>query len=132
YRLLFKPKLLDPLKSYLDSQPCVPTLDGGWAKPSDTVRIAEDSKAFQALIGRGIFLPKEIASAFGGSPDLHVVHPEVRDGVFQARPVDRQDLLRNGDFLKLKAEDKCAAGWFQKLYFWLKEYPQWESCSKGR
>jgi len=96
------------------------------------VRIMEDGKAIQALIDQGILSPAEMASAFGGSPELKVVHPETHDGLFQARQVDRRDLLRNSDFLKLKAEGKGGAAWFQGIYFWLKQYPQWETYLEGR
>ena len=126
YTQLFLPKLLRPLAEYLEGHASVPTESGGWAKPSEVVRLTEPDAAAKALTDMGVLEKEEIASVLGGEVGLHLVHPAVLNGEIRIREVNRDDLLKNKEFLLSKAKLQDAAAWFQKLYLWLDLFPEFK------
>lgn len=127
YDKLFGPKLIEPLEKFLEEDNCVPTKDGGWAKPKEVVRLTEDQRASEDLVTMGILNKDEIAPAMGGQPDLKLVHPNVVDRELSPiRKVSRRDILENDDFLKGKTQTLDASGWFMSFYLWLQKHPVYE------
>jgi hypothetical protein len=66
----------------------------------------------------------EIASAFGGEPNLKIVHKGVRSD--NIKEVDRFDLLKNHSFLEQKSFSPEAGLWFRSLYQWLHQNPVYD------
>jgi len=125
YEKLFGPKLVQPLEEFIEQDNCVPTADGGWAKPSEVVKLAEDEKARQDLVGMRILAEEQIAPVLGGQQRLKVVHPRVRERPSKSfTKVDRHDLLKNKNFLQEKCQQPSAAEWFRSLYLWLAKHPR--------
>lgn len=122
YQQLFNPKLFEPIKAYLETTACIPTRDGSWAKPEETVRLDEEQKAVEGLTSLGFFADDEIGQAFADS-DVCLAHPDVKDGIISIRAVNRLNLLRNSSYLSQKAGSNHASDWFRKLYLWLKAHP---------
>lgn len=132
YEYLFGPKLIQPIEKFLEEDECVPTIDGGWAKPAKGVKLTEDEEASEALVSMGILTKSEIAVAFGGEPGLKLVDPSVRESsAIPVRKVDRLDFLANQDFLSAKAKASNAPKWFWRLYLWLYSHPRWSYSRKG-
>lgn len=127
YEKLFYPELIKPIEEYLTTKPSALTIDGTWEKLNRLVRITEKQNAFESLITSGLFTQDQIAPAFGGSADLKLVDPRTKD--FKTNPikqVDRWTLLKNSDFLQIKANEPNSAEWFQKLYLWLNDNPVYD------
>jgi hypothetical protein len=124
YDKLFGPVLIEPIDKFLEEDACVPTWDGGWAKPEQTVCLAESSGATSDLIKTGTLKESEIASIAGGEPNLKLAHPEVKESYSQPlKKVDRQGILANDKFLEQKGQQPDAPGWFRNLYLWLIKNP---------
>ncbi len=128
---LFGPRLFDPLLDHLQNTACIPTIDGGWAKPGDAIRLDEAPQAIGALHDLGLMSECEIGRAFSGE-DVCVAHPDVREGGTRIRHLNRLDLLRNATHLGAKAADEDAPNWFRKLYVWLNGHPIYEKQVQGR
>ena len=127
YDELFGPKLIEPIEKFLEEDDCIPTIDDGWAKPKQVVRLTEKKEASEDLVNMNIFKKDDIASIMGGQPDLKLVHPDVVDRDSNPiKKVSRWDILENDDFLKGKAQTLDAANWFRSFYFWLQKYPDYE------
>lgn len=124
YDKLFGPKLIAPIELFLKETSCVLTIDDQWAKQSEVVRLAEEPPAAQGLVEMGIVAQCEIASAFGGEPGLHLVHPKVAEALpGRFKNVDRWTFFNNREVFKAKAKSDNAAAWFRALYCWLQAYP---------
>jgi hypothetical protein len=124
---LFRPKLIEPIESFLKDTPCVLTTDDKWAKLSEVVALVESPSATAALVSQGLMAASEIAPILGGIANLQLVHPKVA----QAQPklfrkVDRWTLFENEDFLKQKAASADGPVWFRSLYAWLNNHPVYE------
>lgn len=135
HKLLFGPKLLKPLKEFLETEPTIPTSSGQWATPNQLVRVTESPNALQQLLNLGVLQEAEIATAFGESPGLQVVHPSVKDGGLGGINIakgDRWNLLRNAELLRGKAGAEDAPAWFRWLYLWLNGYPSYSEYSYRR
>ncbi len=123
---LFGPRLIEPLEDFLKGDHCVPTMDGGWGKPGQAVRLLEDQKATEDLVGMGVLKEHEIAPVLGGQPGLKLVDPRVGEWpTVPFKKVDRRDLLNNKAFLEEKCRQRDAVGWFRSLYGWLQKNPVW-------
>jgi hypothetical protein len=128
YDKLFGPTLVEPLEEFLQTQACIPTVDGNLAPLKDIVRFDEDVKAADEIVQNGILAPNEIAVVLGGRPGLQLADRRVRDGAtMKVRAVNRWDLLNNDAFLQQKAKETTAALWFRQLYSWLHSHPVYES-----
>lgn len=128
YDKLFGPKLIDPIEKFLDESPSVLTVKDTWAKPASVVLVDETSDAIQALSDLGILSSDEVASVFGGAPDLVPVHPKVAEahpGRF--KKVNRSTLFENEAFLVAKAQAPDGPAWFRALYTWLNKYLLYET-----
>jgi DNA invertase Pin-like site-specific DNA recombinase len=124
YDKLFGPILAEPIENFLKESGCVPTWDGGWAKPDETICLAESLRASNDLIRIGILREDEIATIAGGTSDLKLVHPDVKERYAHPfKKVDRQDLLGNDRFLEDKSRQPNAPAWFRALYLWLAKNP---------
>ncbi|MCL0056660.1 DUF3883 domain-containing protein, partial [Dehalococcoidia bacterium] len=122
---LFGPKLIEPVESFLREDACVPTAEGGWAKPGEVIKLNEDQKAIDDLVNMGLLDKGEIAVAFGGQPDSKLVAPEVVEPYpYPFKKVDRMDLLGNEPFLDRKRKSPNPADWFRRLYLWLQAHPR--------
>lgn len=127
YDELFGPKLIEPIEQFLEEDYCIPTIDGGWAKPKQVVRLMENKEASKDLVSMDILKKDEIAPIMGGQPDLQLVHPDVLDRDSDPiKKVSRWDMLKNEDFLKSKTEASDAGNWFQSFYLWLQKHPIYE------
>ncbi len=127
YDKLFGPKLIEPIERFLEDDDCIPTVDGGWAKPKQVVRLTEDSEASKDLVAMGVLKEDEIATIVGGQSGLKLVHPDVRDRDSKTiKAINRWDLLKNDDFLKRKSQAPDAANWFRSFYLWLQKHPDHE------
>ena len=127
YDRLFGPKLIEPLEKLLEQDDCVPTADGGWARPGQVVRLLEDEKATEDLVTMGILKRDEIATVLGDQAGLKLVAPEVKErDTVPFRKIDRRNLLENKAFLERKCQEPEAAGWFRPLYVWLQKHPVWD------
>jgi hypothetical protein len=124
YEKLFGPKLVEPVEQSLNTDACVPTHDGGWTYLNHAVRLAEDTKTRDELVKLGILSMDEVANVLGAGGGLVLIDSRVMEGdSHQITAVDRRDLLRNEEFLRLKAGDPNGAEWFRALYRWLAENP---------
>ncbi|HLG37249.1 MAG TPA: DUF3883 domain-containing protein, partial [Nitrososphaera sp.] len=124
YERLFGPKLIEPIEKFLEDDECVPTVDGGWAKPKNVVQLNETPPAIDSLISRDILARAEIATVMGGQAGLKIAHPNVKErDSNHFKQIDRLGLLDNDEFLKSKAGTPDAAGWFSSLYLWLRQNP---------
>lgn len=124
---LFRPRLIEPLEKFIDEAPSALTADEEWAKLSEVVSLDESPEAAAALVSQGLMANSEIASIFGGRPNLKLVHPKMA----QAQPkrfttVSRWTLFKNEKFLKQKAASADGPTWFRKLYVWLSTNPVYE------
>lgn len=127
YEKLFGPKLIEPVEKFLQENNCIPTIDDGWAKPKQVVRLNEDPEASEDLVSMSILKKDEIATVLGDQPDLKLVHPDVVDcDSYRIRKVSRWDILENNDFLKGKAQILNAGDWFRSFYLWLLKHPAYE------
>ena len=127
YEKLFGPRLIKPLEDFINEDACVPTRDGGWARPKEVVVVEEDEKAIEALESLGVLARGEIAGALGGQSGLQLAHPAVQDRISAPLiKVGRKQLLENADYLERMAKSPSNAQWFRSLYTWLLGYPQWE------
>ena len=127
YDELFGPKLIEPIEKFLEEDDCIPTIDDGWAKPKQVVRLTEKKEASEDLVNMNILKKDDIASIMGGQPDLKLVHPDVVDRDSNPiKKVSRWDILENDDFLKGKAQTLDATDWFRSFYIWLQKYPDYE------
>jgi len=127
YDKLFGPKLIGPVERFLEEDNCILTIDGGWAKPKEVVRITEASDARKALVVMGVLKEEEIAPIMSGEPNLKLIHPDVLES--ESKPikkVNRWDLLKNHDFLENKSKKTDAGNWFNALYNWLNKHPIYE------
>ncbi len=122
YQQLFRPKLFEPLKTYLNETPCVPTKSGDWAKPDEVVRVDEEISAIEGLGQTGFLKDSEIGLAFVGE-EKQLADPSVLDGAVSIRKVGRSGLLSNAEFLQAKGKEHDAPAWFRKLYSWLRAHP---------
>ncbi|MBI2908898.1 MAG: DUF3883 domain-containing protein [Chloroflexi bacterium] len=126
YDKLFGPKLIEPLEQFLALDACVPTVDGGWARPDQSVIVSEDDDACDELVTMGILGVDQIAPVLGECPNLKQVASRVKERSTQPfRRVDRRNLLKNKDYLTQKAKQPDAPTWFQSLYDWLQRHPVW-------
>lgn len=132
YEQLFKPRLFEPLKAFLEADACIPTKSGGWAEPSKAVLLTESNEASEALIDMGVLGENELASALGGEDGLLLAHPDVREGGIAVKKVGRTELLRNSEFLQAKAKSADAPEWFRRLYLWLNKHPIYKTYGTGR
>ena len=134
YDKLFGPKLIEPIEKFLEEDDCIPTIDGSWAKPKQTVRLSENPSASENLLNMGVLKEEEIASVMGGHPNLKLSAPDFKDrfSVPLIRIVDRRDLLSNEAFLQKKSQQSDAPGWFRSLYLWLSKHPFYETYKSGR
>ena len=124
YEQLFGPKLVEPIEGFIKEDDCVPTVDGGWAKLGQVVKLKEDEGASEELLTMGVLKQNEIAPAMAGQSSMKLVHHNVRDcKSFPIKEIDRLDLLRNNAFLEDKAGKPNAASWFHSLYLWLSKHP---------
>jgi len=130
--VLFGPKLIEPLQNYLETDACVPTADGGWAKPAQVVKLLEEPKAVEDLVALGILKKDELTKILGGQPDLKVVDANTKEPSPGFKGVDRLDLLNNEAFLKWRAKSPDAADWFRSLYIWLQSHPRRDKYNKKR
>ncbi len=131
YDKLFGPKLIEPLEKFLCGEYCIPTIDGGWAKLGDTIKVTEDQKSITDLTSMGIIKLEELPSVMGGKPGLKIADSKVKEGgSYKIKRVDRIDLLKNKTFLEGKVCEPNAVSWFQALYLWLYKNPIW-SIYKG-
>ncbi len=127
YDKLFGPKLIEHIEKFLEEDDCIPTIDGGWAKPKQVVRLTEDQRNSEDLITMGILNKDEIAPVMGGQHDLKLVHPDVVDrNSNPIRKVSRWGILENDNLLKGKTQSLDSANWFQALYKWLLKHPVYE------
>lgn len=132
YDKLFGPKFIEPVEKFLEEEASVLTVDGSWAKPAQAVRLSEDSKASEELVGMGILKRDEIAGVMGGQPDLKLVAPEVKErGTAQFKKVDRHSLLDNTNFLEKKCKEPDVTSWFRRLYLWIHTHPRWTTSRRG-
>jgi len=128
---LFGPKLIEPLENHLQADACVPTVEGGWAKPAQVVRLAEELTASEDLVTMGILSKNEIAPVLGDQEGLKLVHPNVQEPIpALIRKVDRQELLSNDAFLEQKCKQPDVASWFRSLYLWLSKHPLWQKSGR--
>ena len=128
YEKLFGPKLIEPVERFLEDDNCIPTIDNGWAKLKQVVRLTEDTKACADLTSMGILKKDDIAPVMGGQPNLKLAHPDVVDcESYQIKKVSRLDILENDDFLNGKAQTSDAADWFRSFYLWLQKHPDYET-----
>lgn len=135
FQQLFGPKLLKPLRDFLETESTIPTKTGEWAKPSELIRLVEKPQAVEGIQRLGLLQDDEIGVAFGDSPDLQLVHPSVRDGGAGGVNIpnfDRRDLLKNVEFLRRKAESEDAPNWFRLLYLWLQQNPEYSEDTQRR
>jgi len=132
YEQLFKPKLFEPLKAFLEADACIPTKAGGWVKPSEAVLLTEDNDASENLIAMGILGEHEVATALGGEDSLQLAHPDSKEGGMQVKKVGRADLLRNSEYLQTKCKSTVASEWFRRLYIWLNKHPTYTPYRAGR
>ena len=129
---LFKPNLIDPLRSFIAQDHGVPVQDG-WARPSEVLVIDENDGAIVSLISYSLFTKEEIAPVFGGAPQFKLIDPNVMEP--RSKPfkhANRLDLLNNESFLLQKSSEPNAAGWFRNLYSWLATYPRWIKEGRGK
>ena len=127
YEKLFGPKLIEPIEKFLEEDDCIPTIDGGWTKPKQAVRLTENQRASEDLVTMGILNKDEIAPVMGGQPDLKFVHPDVVDRDSNPiKKVSRWGILENDNFLKGKTQALDSANWFRALYKWLLKHPVYE------
>lgn len=133
YTKLFGPKLIEPIEDFLEQNDFVPTLDGGWTKPSNAIKILEDQETIDDLVNMRILKNEEIPSVMGGSPDLKLVSSEVKERDTKPfKKIDRLDILDNDEFLEQKLNNTGAPEWFRKLYLWLNAHPREKKSSKGK
>lgn len=132
YENLFRPKLIEPLENFIQTNDCIPTADESWVKPGKAVKLVEDLEASWDLVAMGILKEDEIAPVLGGQPDLKLVDPAVKEPLFASlfMKVDRSNLLDNETFLENKAKDLGAANWFRNLYLWLAKHPSYYKSGK--
>lgn len=124
YENLFGPELISPIENLLENSECIPTEDGGWAKPSEVVKFTEGPKASKDLIDLGILGKSEIASVLRGITGVKLAQTNVKDhNLFPLKKVDRWYLVGNSAFLQRKCKDVNAADWFRYLYIWLSRNP---------
>ncbi len=127
YEVLFGPRLIKPLEDFLRGDACVPTADNGWARVEQVVRLIEEKEAAEDLMTMGIVAENEVASVFGGDPDLKLAHPDVVEAPgAPIKKIDRFGLLGNQEFLKGKCQEGAAASWFRSLYLWLHKHQSLE------
>lgn len=127
YDRLFGPKLIEPLEKFLENDDCVPTTDGGWARPGQVIRVSEDQEASEDLVTMGILERDEIATVLGDQLGLKLVASEVRErSTAPFKKVDRRNLLGNRAFLERRCQEPDAARWFRSLYGWLQKHPIWD------
>jgi hypothetical protein len=133
YDKLFGPILIEPIEKFLEEDDCVPTRDGGWAKPEQAIHLTESSGATNDLIEMGILKEGEIATVTGGQPGLKLVHPEAKERYSEPfKKVDRQNILENAEFLEEKSRQPDAANWFRNLYLWLAKNPVYYKSGRSR
>lgn len=131
YDKLFGPKLIEPIERFLKEDDCVPTIDGGWAKPEVTVMLMENQKAAEDLINMGLFRREDIAPVFGGKPGLKLADTNLKKSTaIHIKEVDRSDILNNTAFVDEMSDRTDASMWFKKLYFWLHSNPRWSVRSQ--
>lgn len=132
YEKLFGPKLIAPIETFLEDDACIPTIDGGWAKPKQVVRLTESPKASEDLVTMGILRKDEIASVLGGQAGLKLVYTDVKERYSEPiRKVYRKSLLNNNIFLEEKRQ-KSDVNWFRNLYIWLAKHPVSDKSGKSR
>jgi len=133
YEKLFRPKLVEPLENFIQTDDCTPTAGEGWAKPKEVVKLSEDIEASKDLVAMGILKEDEIAPLLGGQPGLKLVHPNVKEPLsVPFKKVSRSDLLANESFLEHKAKESSAPDWFRNLYLWLAKYPSYYKSGKSK
>lgn len=131
YDKLFGPKLIEPIERFLKGNDCVPTIEGGWAKPEEVVMLMEAQEATEDLINMGLFRREDIAPVFGGKPRLKLADTKLTTSTaMQIKEVDRLDFLNNAAFLDETSNRPDAAIWFKNLYLWLHSNPRWERRSQ--
>jgi len=132
---LFGPKLLMPLREFLETESIIPTKSGGWAKAGELIRLAEDPRAVMEIAELGVVQDSEMGAAFGEDVSLQLVHPAVKDGGaggINIQRVERWNLLRNTEFLRSKAETENGPDWFRALYSWLQRNPVFSEYTQRR
>jgi len=124
YDKLFGSDLIRPIEILLENSECIPTEEGGWAKPSEVVKFTEGPRASKDLIDLGVLIKSEIAAVLRGRPDIKLAHANVKEhNLFPLKKVDRWYLIGNSAFLQRKCKDVNAVDWFRSLYIWLSRNP---------
>jgi hypothetical protein len=127
YKYLFGPHLIEPVETFLEENPCIPTTNGDLAKPDEIVCVTESETAVEALVEMKLMAQNEIAQAFSGKPNAKLADSRVSETQFtKAAEADRWKLFGNEDFLKQKAASKNAGKWFRQFYCWLNRFPAYE------
>ncbi len=130
---LFGPRLIQPLEEFLDTQPCIPTVNGHSARVKEVIRLDEEPEAVDDLANSGVLAAEETAAVLGGDSNLYLVDRRVCDGnSIKIHRVDRRNLLSNDDFLKRKASVPDGPRWFRRLYLWLHRYPVYDTYSERK
>lgn len=131
YDKLFGPHVIEPVECFLNTEPCIPTADGGLAPLQSVVRLTEGDAAVEDLVGWGLLTPDAIPTAMGGPVGSALVHPAVLDGSKRIPEVNRWRMLENESFLQAKAAGPNAPSWFRALYQWLRKHPEYQP-GRGR
>lgn len=142
YRLLFKPYLVEPVRKYLQTEQCVPTMTEEWVSVDNAVVIAAGKRTYKSpesdnnmrevvscierleainkFVEADLSDVHELARTFSGISGARVAHPDFRDAVKRrTKTANRRDLLINDVFLAERAEQQDAPRWFRNLYVWL-------------
>ncbi len=127
YEKLFLPGLINKINAWMDSAPCVMSVDLEWMKRSDVVQLAETQEATDALVDMQLVARGELADVLGGRPGLRFVHPKAAAAQAGAFPkADRWSFLANSEYIVAQSGALDAPSWFRRLYEWLRLYPIYE------